>query len=252
MTAYITSWEWRTETAQKLHKIHVLIREYARYGYALAAPRTESVLKPFRDVARHIWLLSKGQLEEEFGVRTSYDVAAVLMAKTYSLEMYQTQLLYFGGFRPTRRWGWNWADWPWASDPYWRAEYERVQAQRRELLERVHDEDEDDRDEDNHDGDALTVFMKRIADACAGMDIAECVEKKIALGAVDHVWLLNTLDGKRYVRIDKGIDLPLAQLCQALGGEIITKKGSYYGQCRVPLEEFIKKIELLQSSQDLA
>jgi hypothetical protein len=134
MAAYVSAWDWQTKVAKVLNRIHILIRNRARYGYAIAAPRVENILKPFREVGEHIFLYGKLQLYYEYGINSKYDVTAILAHKSTSLENYKTQLLYFGPWRPLRRWHWNWADWPWAQDAEWRAEYERVQAQREKLF----------------------------------------------------------------------------------------------------------------------
>jgi hypothetical protein len=121
--ALVTAWEWQTKLGRLLKKVEILIRNIGRWGYAVAAPRAGDILKNFRDLAKHLWLVSRIELKYEYGVETDCDVVAVY-ANRVGEETLDVDLR-----RPSRGTMYciKWGEFRWYGDPEWRAEYERVQ-----------------------------------------------------------------------------------------------------------------------------
>ncbi|MFZ8841059.1 MAG: hypothetical protein ACO2PM_19510 [Pyrobaculum sp.] len=131
--ALITSWEWQTKLGRLLKKVEILIRNIGRWGYAVAAPRAGDILKNFRDLAKHLWLVSRIELKYEYGARTDCDVVAVYASRVGEEETLDVDLRWpLRGYRYCIKW----SEFKWYEDPEWRAEYERVQSKREALVQR--------------------------------------------------------------------------------------------------------------------
>ena len=60
ISAAVHAYEYATRTARYLAKLVVLIRNIARYGFIIAAPRERDILKPLRSAASHRLYLYAG------------------------------------------------------------------------------------------------------------------------------------------------------------------------------------------------
>ncbi len=131
--ALVTAWEWQTKAGRLLKKVEILIRNIGRWGYAVGAPRAGDILKNFREKAKQLLLVSRGELKHEYGVETPCDVVAVYVKQLTMFDATFATHTYVWPLRG-RRYCIKWGEFKWYNDPEWRAEYERVQAKREDLL----------------------------------------------------------------------------------------------------------------------
>ena len=131
--ALVTAWEWQTKTGRLLKKVEILIRNVGRWGYAIGAPRAGDILKNFREKAKQLLLVSRGELKHEYGVETDCDVVAVYVKQLTMFDATFATHTYVWPLRG-RKYCIKWSEFRWYQDPEWRGEYERVQAKREDLL----------------------------------------------------------------------------------------------------------------------
>ncbi|MFZ8807913.1 MAG: hypothetical protein ACO2PN_07390 [Pyrobaculum sp.] len=219
--ALITSWEWQTKVGRLLKKVEILIRNIGRWGYAVAAPRAGDILKNFRDLAKHLWLVSRTELVYEYGARTDCDVVAVYARRVGEEETDEDLRQLFR----VRRYCIKWSEFKWYGDPEWRAEYERVQSKRETLVQRWLEElDAQLRGDVPEDG-------------------AEAFVRRAYQFAVEE--LGTATDGVKVLRV-------LLENPQAAGAAFIKPRISRLEEHRRALEKALEKLEALHGEDAAA
>ncbi|MFN3804744.1 MAG: hypothetical protein ACK4SY_06785 [Pyrobaculum sp.] len=127
IAAMIHSSEHMTHAGRTLRKIEILVRNIARHGYLLAAPRSIDVLRQIRITSHILWLRSSAEVREIAEEEVTCDVVAVYtnydgdIFKEFCITWEKLKIYGFGS-------------------PRWRQMYEPVQQKRAEILKRLLDQ----------------------------------------------------------------------------------------------------------------
>ncbi|MEM4964401.1 MAG: hypothetical protein QXT13_09680 [Pyrobaculum sp.] len=136
IAAWIHSTEWQTKEARSLYKMEILIRDLARYGYVLAAPRDVDVLKRMRSYAHKLYLLTPEEARRLFDTACG-NVTGVYVPHDLSHIAFALGQLYYQNKAMTFCISWEELKAYGLYSEEWQKIYDRVQKKREMLMRRA-------------------------------------------------------------------------------------------------------------------